>query len=77
MHVTRCVCHNVTFAQLWALAQSGPRTLEALSAQTGCCTGCGLCKDYVRLMLLTGTTAFSPIHPVALAALVARPPTKP
>lgn len=83
MQVTRCICHNVSFAQLWVLSQNGTLTLDELSAKTACCTGCGLCKDYVQLMLLTGITIFPPMHPNTMAALIARsrlrspPPTAP
>lgn len=81
MLVERCICHKVSFAQLWAMVQAGTTTLEELSAKTGCCTGCGLCRDYVRLMLLTGKTAFPPMHPDTLARTIRlwnqKPPTPP
>ena len=77
MLVDRCICHTVTFAQLWALVQSGTTTLDELSAKTGCCTGCGLCHDYVRLMLLTGKTAFPPMHPDTLARNIHQLQSKP
>lgn len=60
--VDRCVCADVTFDALAAMARRDPGTpldLDTLRRRTGCCAGCGLCEPYVRLMLRTGRTAFA------------------
>jgi bacterioferritin-associated ferredoxin len=53
--VERCVCHDVSFSRVAELARSG-QTLEQISEQTGCCTGCGTCEPYVRVVIATGRT---------------------
>ncbi len=62
MPVDRCVCHNVTLAQLKAISNKAT-TVEELSEQTKCCTGCGMCRPYVVLMLRTGGTSFPVLPP--------------
>ncbi|MBX3388307.1 MAG: (2Fe-2S)-binding protein [Phycisphaeraceae bacterium] len=56
MAVDRCICHDVTFAELKRLAENGVRDLDELSKRTGCGTGCGMCIPYIRVMLATGIT---------------------
>lgn len=55
--VTHCLCHNVSLERLRDLARDQHLDLEGLKNLTGCCTGCGMCEPYVRLMLKTGQTA--------------------
>lgn len=62
--VDRCICYDVSFAELRAIASKLDADLDTLSARTGCCTGCGMCKPYVQLMLETGRTSF-PLLPIA------------
>lgn len=62
--VERCICYDISFAELKAIAEKASADLETLSARTGCCTGCGMCKPYVQLMLKTGRTSF-PLLPIA------------
>ncbi|MCA9273538.1 MAG: (2Fe-2S)-binding protein [Phycisphaerales bacterium] len=62
MAVDRCVCHNVTLAELKAMSTKAT-TVDELSAKTRCCTGCGMCKPYVILMLRTGRTSFPVLPP--------------
>jgi len=62
MSVDRCVCHNVTLAQLKAIATKDT-TVKELSDKTKCCTSCGMCRPYVILMLRTGRTAFPVLPP--------------
>ncbi len=73
MSVDRCVCHNVTFASLKALAQQidpraaageadadvVDRALRELRRVTGCTSGCGMCEPYIREMLRSGRTRFA------------------
>jgi bacterioferritin-associated ferredoxin len=55
--VTQCLCHVFTFAQLKVLADTnGLRSVEEITALTGCGSGCGLCRPYIARMLETGET---------------------
>lgn len=54
--VTRCVCHDISFESLKTLADAEGLDLNGLIHRTGCCTSCGTCEPYVRLMLRTGRT---------------------
>ena len=58
MPIDRCICHNISFKELRRLATERDLSLPELSRLTGCCTGCGLCKPYVRSTLITGQTSF-------------------
>jgi hypothetical protein len=66
--VDRCVCANVTFAQMqrWldehpaAGAESHAEALDRLRAKFACGEGCALCVPYVRAMLESGVTVFAP-----------------
>lgn len=70
MPVTRCVCHDVTFAELKGLTLEVGADLDALAARTGCGTGCGTCVPYIQLMLRTGRTEFPVITGAQFAALL-------
>jgi len=39
------------------MAREEGLTQDELSERTGCCTGCGMCKPYVRVVLTTGRTS--------------------
>jgi bacterioferritin-associated ferredoxin len=58
--VTRCVCRDIPFEDLLAIARESEIDFDTLCDRTGCCTGCSMCEPYVRLTLATGRTA----HPV-------------
>lgn len=58
VEITRCLCRGVAFAQLLPLAVAGGWELDELMQRTGCGAGCGLCRPYLRRMLLTGETVF-------------------
>ncbi|MGP1273588.1 MAG: (2Fe-2S)-binding protein [Phycisphaerales bacterium] len=66
MPVDRCVCHAVPFTELTRLIDAGLRTVDELSERTACCTGCGMCEPYVRLVIATGRTSFPPLSPAAI-----------
>ncbi|MCA9305084.1 MAG: hypothetical protein KDA16_01015 [Phycisphaerales bacterium] len=53
MSVDRCVCVNVSFAEMLELREQG-LTFAEIRDQTGCCSGCGMCQPYCRLALATG-----------------------
>lgn len=57
MAVTRCICHNVTFAELLKLRARTGADFEQLSEQTGAGTSCGMCREYIRVALATGRTS--------------------
>jgi NAD(P)H-nitrite reductase large subunit len=69
MAVDRCVCNDVTFSWLAHLAAEGDATLESLTDQTSCGTGCGMCIPYIEAMLRTGMTSFRVLSPAQLAQL--------
>ena len=56
--VAMCVCRRVPFAVLLPLARAEGWGIEELAAATGCGAGCGLCRPYLRRMLITGETEF-------------------
>jgi bacterioferritin-associated ferredoxin len=70
MAVDRCVCRDVPFSRLAELVAGGARTVAELSAQTGCCTGCGMCEPYVRLVIETGRTRFAVLPPHEAARIM-------
>ena len=61
IRIDRCVCQRMTFAQLLPLAQAGRWTLDDLMRETGCGAQCGLCRPYLRRMLVTGEVVFHDI----------------
>lgn len=55
--VTASICHRRSFRGLRELAErSGWRTVEQITAATGCGWGCGFCLPYLQRMLETGET---------------------
>lgn len=60
--VTRCICHDVLFAELIALAAREGLDFAALRDRTGCGTGCGMCEPYIHAALRTGRAA-QPVMP--------------
>lgn len=58
MPVDRCVCFDITFAELRDAAQRDSLDFEQLRQRFGCGRGCSLCVPYVKLMLETGRTSF-------------------
>lgn len=56
--VSRCICENVSFARIAELAQP-PNGLdfEQIRERTNCCTGCGMCEPYVRLVIEQGVSS--------------------
>jgi bacterioferritin-associated ferredoxin len=69
--VTKCVCHDLEFGALKDLARSMDFDFDSLRAWSGCCTGCGTCEPYVRLMLRTGQTRFTVLSAAEAAKVVA------
>ena len=58
--MTRCVCHQRTFAELRDLAKrEGWTTVGEISLATNCGLGCGSCRPYLAAMLDTGATSFA------------------
>ena len=59
-NVDRCVCANVTLAEMKTIAGAHPGAdLEFLRQRVGCARGCSLCVPYIRAMLATGRTTFA------------------
>ena len=59
--ITMCVCRQMPFAHVLPLARAGGLDLEGIARATGCGAGCGLCRPYLRRMLVTGDTEFREI----------------
>jgi bacterioferritin-associated ferredoxin len=58
VEITRCICRSVAFSDLLPLARANGWDLADVMRETGCGAGCGLCRPYLRRMLLTGETVF-------------------
>ena len=57
--VTRCICHNRTFAEIKDLMkQHDVTTFEEVLAREWCGGNCGLCRPYVAQMIQSGDTSF-------------------
>jgi bacterioferritin-associated ferredoxin len=59
--IDRCVCRGVLFADLLPAARAARWSLADLIRETGCGGQCGLCRPYLRRMLVTDETAFTEI----------------
>ncbi len=71
--VTHCICHDLSFEELRRIALAERLGLCALKLRTNCCTGCGTCEPYVRLMLKTGRTRLPVLDARACRALMSEP----
>jgi bacterioferritin-associated ferredoxin len=69
--VERCVCHDVTFARISQMSREG-LTLEQIRDRTKCCTGCGTCEPYVRVVIATGRTRLPVMTEQQARAVVAQ-----
>ena len=72
MSVNRCICHHLMFTDLKQIAERDRLSFDELIRRTRCCTGCGLCEPYVRLMMETGKTAFEVLEPAEVDAIMQR-----
>jgi bacterioferritin-associated ferredoxin len=68
--VTHCICYDISLEQLRDRARRDNLDLEGLKNATGCCTGCGMCEPYVRVMLKTGQIAVPILSPARCAAIM-------
>jgi bacterioferritin-associated ferredoxin len=57
--VSGCICKSCSFDALLPRVRAHGWTLDDVMRETGCGTGCGLCRPYLRRMLRTGETAFT------------------
>jgi bacterioferritin-associated ferredoxin len=71
MSVDRCVCYDVLFTQIAALAKSG-KSLEQIRVETGCSGGCGMCKPYIDVVIATGRTELPVMSEEVCRAIVER-----
>ena len=53
--VRKCVCFDVTFAEI---RRGGVKSVREIEDRFGAGTGCQTCQPYLRLMLETGETSF-------------------
>lgn len=78
MPVKRCVCRDMTFAELQAELPSVAGDVDALVARTGCGAACGACLPYIKLMVKTGRTEFPVMRPEDIARILQEPdPVRP
>jgi bacterioferritin-associated ferredoxin len=70
--VHRCVCHDIEFADLKHLADSVNLDIEGLKRASRCCSSCGMCEPYVRLMLVTGKVRFPILRPAVIEGMISR-----
>ena len=62
VRISRCVCFDVPFAELRALAEvHGVHSVDELAELRPFGKKCGLCRPYVAAMLRTGRTEFTEI----------------
>ncbi len=63
-NITRCICHSRTFDEVKAYAEEhGLTSVNELENHNFCSNSCGLCVPYVKVLLKTGQTEFSPGEP--------------
>jgi bacterioferritin-associated ferredoxin len=58
IEIDRCICRRTPFGELLPLARAKGWSLDDLVRETGCGGQCGLCRPYLRRMLVTGETVF-------------------
>ncbi|NBX36493.1 MAG: (2Fe-2S)-binding protein [Planctomycetes bacterium] len=64
MRIDRCVCVDVTFAQMRAHAdRCGSTDVAELRSAFRCAEGCGLCEPYIERMLQSQTVVFDEVIP--------------
>jgi len=66
-----CLCHSVTDSDIHDAVADGVRNLKQLSAETGCASGCGSCRDMASEVLqesLREQRGFLSVFPMGSAA---------
>jgi bacterioferritin-associated ferredoxin len=58
IHIDRCVCMRFPFTELLTQARTEAWGIAEVIRETGCGDECGLCRPYIRRMLVTGETVF-------------------
>jgi bacterioferritin-associated ferredoxin len=61
VRIERCVCMDMTFAELLAIARREGLDAQALERETGCGSRCGMCMPYIEESLRTGRVVFHEI----------------
>lgn len=51
MPVNRCVCHDITFAEILRLTRDQDLSIDQIADKTAATTGCGTCLPYIKLAL--------------------------
>ncbi len=69
--VDRCICYAVPFVEIARRAKLG-KSFEVISADTGCCRGCGMCEPYVKVVVATGRTSLPVLTRAQSEAIVAQ-----
>jgi bacterioferritin-associated ferredoxin len=61
VRIERCVCMDMTFAELLAIARREGLDADGLERETGCGSRCGMCPPYIEEALRTGRVVFHEI----------------
>jgi hypothetical protein len=61
MKIDHCLCTGKTFTQLRELALAEKLDIDGLMDKTKAGLGCGLCRPYLKVCLITGQTVFHEI----------------
>lgn len=72
MPVSRCVCKNVSFAQLIELHERTGADFDTLAKDTGCGSACGMCADYAKAAIVTKRASLPVSTPAQLMLIVKR-----
>lgn len=56
--INKCVCFNLTFAEIIEIAKKNNWNLEDIQKNLGCGTRCELCVPYIQISIKTGQKEF-------------------
>ena len=65
-----CVCNAVTDSRIREAVAEGVTTFQELSAQTGCSTQCGRCRQHARSVMDTALASAGAAHSGATLRVV-------
>lgn len=57
MKVDRCICLGCSFYEILRRHEDG-QSLSEIVQETGCGTGCGMCRPYIKLVIITNRYNF-------------------
>lgn len=66
-----CLCHGISDSDIRRAAREGARTLDELSAVTGCATACGACGEIAQSLIAEVAVASDGVRAFPLPMLAA------